>query len=215
LAKGEGDRFIKLFKSHHFKFPYRFEHGDANNFKYLKLGKFDTIISVGAFHHFYNFESIFQQLNQIITEQGLVFVDEFIGPTKWQYKTPIIDQINTWLSTLPDNLIANRKVVKPGEFYQIWKNSLDHSESIRSSELDYWLRKSFRIITAKPFGGTLLMPFFLTAYLKPSRLNIENWHHTENGQIQLRKIVLQEKRWISSGNLEAHYMYYVLGKKQN
>jgi SAM-dependent methyltransferase len=215
ISKGEGKRFLKLFKDHRFDFPYRFVRGDANRFDFTSLGAFDTIISVGSFHHFENFDGIFPQLNRILKPDGILYADEFIGPTMWKYDPSIIDQINQWLRNLSTELIRNRKPIKNDDFFLLWKHGIDPSECIRSSELDKKLRQNFEVIEAKPFGGTLLHPFFLTSQLHPCRLNIPNWHHKEIGKETLRKLSMQEDEWISSGKLQPHYVYYVLTNKSD
>jgi hypothetical protein len=131
----------------------------------------------------------------------------------WKYEPDIIDQINRWLRNLPAELVVDRAPVAYDEFYLLWKNCNDPSECIRSSELDGHLRRCFRIIEAKPFGGTVLAPFFLTSHMHPCRLNIANWHHTEIGKEMVRKLALQEDEWIASGKFPPHYVYYTLQKK--
>jgi SAM-dependent methyltransferase len=213
ISRGECRDFERLFSGHHFDFPFRYVIGDANRFDFTQLGTFDTIISVGTFHHFENFERIFPLLNQILKSDGLLYADEFIGPSQWQYEELIIELINQHLNSLPNKLLLSRKTVIGEEFYRLWKNGLDPSESIRSGELDQWLRKSFAVIEACPFNGTFLYPFFLTAQFNPQRLNIPAWHDTGMGQGELKKMALQEDEWISSGRLPPHFMYYTLRKK--
>jgi SAM-dependent methyltransferase len=213
ISKGECRSFERLFSELHFEFPYRCVIGDANRFDFTRLGTFDTIISVGSFHHFENFERIFSRLNQILKSDGLLYADEFIGPSQWRYEGRIIELINQYLNTLPEDLLLSRKTVIGEEFYKLWKNGLDPSESIRSGELDQWLRKSFIVLETYPFNGTFLYPFFLTAQFNPQRLNIPSWHDTDIGQDELKKMALQEDEWITSGRLPPHFMYYTMGKK--
>jgi SAM-dependent methyltransferase len=213
ISKRECQEFERLFSGHGFDFPFRYIKGDANRFDFLELGAFDTIITVGTFHHFEKFERIFPQLNEILNPDGLVYADEFIGPSRWRYEGQIVELINRFLSSLPQELILSRNPARPEEFYYLLKNGLDPSESIRSGELDEWLRKSFTVLEASPFNGTLLFPFFLTAQFRPQRLNLPAWHDTDIGQSELKKIALLEDEWLSSGRLPPHFMYYVLGKK--
>lgn len=215
ISKGECQSFEQLFSGHRFEFPYRCVIGDANNFDFTQLGTFDTIISVGTFHHFKKFERIFPQLNQIMKPDGLLYADEFIGPSQWRYERKIIDLINQYLTLLPEKLLLSRKPIIPEEFYELWKNNPDPSESIRSAELNEWLRKSFNVLESYPFNGTFLYPFFLTAQFNPQRLNIPAWHDTEVGQNELKKMAFKEDEWIASGRLPSHFMYYTLGKKWN
>lgn len=212
ISPGECRRFEQLMRSHHFTFPFKYIQGDANSYDFTRLGLFDTIISVGSFHHFEKFETVFPWLNQILKPDGILYADEFVGPSHWKYDSSIIKKINNWLGSLPPELIRDRTPVSGNAFFNLWSSGPDPSESIRSSELDGWLRKCFRIIEARPFGGTWLMPFFLTAYLQPSRLNIPCWYHTEIGGNTLFKMATEESEAIASGALPSHYIYYVMGK---
>lgn len=213
ISPGECRRFEKLMRDHSFTFPFRYIQGDANNYEFSRLGMFDTIISVGSFHHFENFETIFPQLNRILSGNGILYADEYIGPDKWKYDSSVIQKINEWLACLPPELVENRTPVDGGDFFDLWKNGTDPSECIRSSELDNWLRKCFRVIDTQSFGGTWLMPFFLTAYLHPPRLNIPNWHHTEMAHDILFEMAKEESEAIESGKLPPHYLYYMMGRR--
>jgi len=213
ISEGEGRRFLSLFAEHHFAFPYRFVRGDANRFDFTSLGPFDTIISVGSFHHFENLEGIFPQLGQILKAGGTLYADEFVGPSKWKYGPELIGQLNQWLGDLPGELIRDRTPLATDEFFTLWKNGNDPSECVRSSELDASLRRHFRVVEDRHFGGTLLMPFFLTSALQPCRLNIPNWRHAELGKDTLRRLAQQEAEWIAAGKFPPHYIYYVLTKK--
>lgn len=213
ISRGECRDFERLFSGHHFDFPFRYVIGDANRFDFAQFGAFDTVISVGAFHHFEKFERIFPRLNRILKPDGLLYADEFIGPSRWRYEGEIIEMINRYLKSLPEELLLDRQPVAGEEFYRLWKNGLDPSESIRSAELDEWLRNSFTVLESHPFNGTLLFPFFLTAEFDPRRLNIKAWHDSDIGRNELKKMAVQEDKWVSSGLLAPHFMYYTLGKK--
>jgi SAM-dependent methyltransferase len=213
ISEGEGDRFKRKANEFDINIPCTFIYADANTFDYSSLGLFDTIISVGAFHHMKNFEYIFPQLNKILRTDGVIYADEYVGPSKWRFSKFIVDIINQLLKSLPEELIACRKEVKREDFYNLWKSSNDPSEAIRSDELDSMLKKYFSLVEETPFGGTLLQPFFLTAHLKPVRLKIYNWHNTEIGKIESKKLSKLENELLKSGKIGKDYLYYIFKKK--
>ncbi|MFQ6082416.1 MAG: class I SAM-dependent methyltransferase [Candidatus Aminicenantia bacterium] len=213
ISKGEGLRFKKKIDELCINIPCSFIQADANTFDFSTLGFFDTIIDVGAFHHLKNFEFFFPQLNNQLNSDGIMYVDEYVGPSRWEFNQSVIDIINQWLTSLPKDLIACSKKVSRNEFIQLWKQSNDPSEAIRSGELDQMLRRYFTLIEATSFGGTLLQPFFLTSHLKPCRLNINNWHHTEIGKLESDRLVHIENKLINSGEIQKDYLYYVFKKK--
>jgi hypothetical protein len=173
ISKGEGERFYHKMKELNVDIPYSFIKADANSYDYASLGLFNTIIDVGAFHHFKNFESIFPQLNNQLHRDGIMYVDEYVGLSKFGFE----------------------------------------SEGIRSGDLDQMLRDNFDLVEAISFGGTLLFPFFLTSYLKPRRLNTNNWHQTEVGKSEAGRLVRLEQKMIGTGKIPQNFLYYVLKKK--
>lgn len=212
ISKGEGINFKKKMEELGINIPCSFIHADANTFNYSSLGLLDTIIDVGAFHHLENFEYIFPQLNNQLQSDGIVYVDEYVGPSKWEFNQSVIEIINHWLKTLPDDLIACSKKVCQDDFKQLWKSIGDPSEGIRSGDIDCMLRKYFNLVEATSFGGTLLQPFFLTSHLKPCRLNIHNWRNTEIGKLESDRLVHIENKMINSGEIQKDYIYYVFKK---
>ncbi|MCK5056345.1 MAG: class I SAM-dependent methyltransferase [Candidatus Aminicenantes bacterium] len=213
ISNGEGTRFKKKMEELDIDIPYSFIQADANSFDYASLGFFDTIIDVGAFHHFENFEYIYPQLNNQLKPDGIMYVDEYVGLSKLGFEQHVIDIINKLLTSLPEDLIACQKKVFQNDYKQLWKRSNDPSEGIRSGDLDRMLRRYFKLVEATSFGGTLLQPFFLTSQLNPCRLNIKNWHHTEIGKMESDRLVRLENKLINSGEIKKDYIYYILKKK--
>jgi len=213
ISRGEGKRFNERMKALNLDIPCNFIQADANTFDFSSLGDFDTIIDVGAFHHFENFERIFPELNTILKPDGIMFVDEFIGPSRLKFEEPVIETINELLASLPQELIACRKPVDQRDFFNLYHYGSDPSESIRSGDLQHHLLEHFQPIEETFYGGSLLLPFFLTATLKPNRLRIKNWHHSESGQAESKRLARLENKLIDSGKLKPCYVYYLFGKK--
>jgi SAM-dependent methyltransferase len=213
ISEEECRRFRELASANRITCQARCIIGDANTFNFASLGSFDTIISVGAFHHLRKFDQIFSQLNRILAPDGLVYVDEFVGPRKWRYGRRVRSRINELLRTLPDSLVLSRKTLMPWDFYILWHRANEPSEAVRSDRLTSAIERNFTVREADGFGGSLLFPFFQTSYMRPCRLNIPNWHHTLEGSSELRRMVSLENQLIERGTLPKDYLYYVLQKK--
>ena len=213
ISQGECQRFLKLIKDNRIDAPVCCIVGDANTFDFSSLGIFDTIISVGAFHHMIKFDRIFSQLNHILAAEGLIYVDEFVGPRKWRFSRRLRWRINDLLSTLPESLVLSRKPVKPWDYFVLWHRANDPSEAVRSDRLAAAIECNFTVKESEHFGGSLLFPFFQTSHMLPCRLNIPNWHETPAGAAELQRLVTIENHLIESGTLTKNYLYYVLGKK--
>ncbi len=213
ISREECRRFLKLLDENRLEVAARCMIGDANTFDFRSLGIFDTIISVGAFHHMKKFDRIFSQLNQILAPDGLIYVDEFVGPRKLRFGGHVCDRINEQLSVLPDTLVLNRKRVKPWEFFLFWLRGEDPSEAVCSDRLAAAIERNFEVAESEHFGGSFLFPFFLTSCLHPRRLHIPNWHMTSEGAAELQRLVRLENQLIDSGVLSKDYVYYVLRKR--
>jgi len=215
ISLGEGRRFKNKMEELNINIPCKFIQADANKFDFSSIGYFDTIIDVGAFHHFKNFNSIFQKLNNQLKPDGMGYVDEYVGPSKWEFSQVVIDAINELLVSLPPELVAYPvKEVCKKDFKRLWKRCGDPSEAIKSSVLDQAIRGHFKVVEATFFGGSLLMPFFLTSHLNPCRLHINNWHNTEIGISESERLVRFEQNLVTSGKLKEDYLYYTIKKKQ-
>jgi SAM-dependent methyltransferase len=214
ISEGEGERAREIIKKAGVPASYHFVKTDANQFDFSTLEPdFDTIISVGAFHHFKNFESIFPQLNLLLKPDGILYADEYIGPTRWAFDRLTTEMINRLLSVLPPELIVCRKEVTAENFVRLLKHSQDQSEAVRSSDLDQALRYNFETIESTSFGGSLFLPLFLTAQFSPCRLNIFNWHHATISRSWAERLVSMEECMENTGLIRPCYLYYKLRKK--
>jgi SAM-dependent methyltransferase len=64
--------------------PGRFWAGDANTLK-LEPGRYDLIVSSHSYHHFLELERINEQVLRALTPRGLFILEEFVGPTQFQW----------------------------------------------------------------------------------------------------------------------------------
>lgn len=213
ISKEECRRFCDLFSQNGITIPHRCIVADANHFDYSRIGPFDSIISVGLFHHLHNFEQIFPQMNDALTDSGILYADEFTGPSQWRYEGRIVELVNEILSALPADLVLDRSPVKGEDYHHLWKICGDPSESIRSGELHQALTGCFSVLEATHFGGTILFPLFQTSYMKSQRLNVPNWHETEAGRTEIRRLAAMEEDLIEARRVPTHFRYYILGKK--
>ncbi|TFG79673.1 MAG: methyltransferase domain-containing protein [Chrysiogenales bacterium] len=214
ISHVECQRFNDLFVQNSITVPHHCIVADANHYDYRWLGRFDTIISVGLFHHLRNFEKIFPRLNDVLNVSGTLFADEFIGPSQWRYEGRIIEQVNEIISALPACLVLDRSIVKGEDYHRLWKICGDSSESVRSGELHQALTDHFSVLETSHFGGTILFPLFQTTYMTPKRLNVPNWHETEEGRNEIARLAVLEESLIEAHGVPPHFHYYVLGKKR-
>ncbi len=213
ISHEECRRFDDLFSNNGIAVPRRCIVADANHYDYRQLGRFDTIISVGLFHHMNGFGSLFTQLNDVLDDSGMLYADEFTGPSQWRYEGRVVELVNGILGSLPDALVLDRGRVQGRDFHRLWKICGDPSESVRSGELHAALLDNFSVRETAHFGGSLLFPLFQTTYMTPRRLNVPNWHETAAGRTEIARLAAWEESLIESGEVPPHFRYYMLGKK--
>ena len=144
---------------------------------------------------------------------GLLFIDEYIGPSCYGFSRYVIELINRQLIKLPSSLVLSRQPVTKKDFSDLWLKGKDHSEGIRSARLEKSLHKHFNQVCCDFYGGTLLQPFFLTTHLNPCRLNIPNWHQSKEGAVALTELINLENQLIENGILKSDYAFFIFSRK--
>lgn len=123
---------------------------------------YDVIFTEGALHHFSPLESILCKINRMLDQNGYYLVNDFIGPTQFQWTERQLEIINGALSILPsgyrrmantDSIVA--KIYKPSRLSMMLS---DPSEAVQSSSIMSLLERHFDIVEIKPYGGTILHP---------------------------------------------------------
>jgi len=127
----------------------------------LSPDTYDVVFGVGSLHHFAKLENIFYEVNKALKPDGLFFVNEYIGPSRFQWTERQLDVINAVLRMLPKKykvLVNNPSVTKKAEIRPTIEmvKKVDPSEAIRSEEILPLLKKHFEIIEEKHCGGAIL-----------------------------------------------------------
>jgi SAM-dependent methyltransferase len=152
-----------------FKLGYRdikYITADLNHLS-LPKKKYDLVIFFHSLHHVENLEALLQNVGNTLTDDGLVLVVEFVGPTRFQWTDEQIQIAQELLDIIPPELKIDlynptlrrikTKILRP-TIDDVIKG--DPSEAIRSGELIELLNKEFDILEQKPLGGTLLSLLF-------------------------------------------------------
>lgn len=139
---------------------FSFEVADLNHFEPGEE-RFDIIMAKAGLHHLENLEYVFGQVSKHLSDQGLFIVDEFVGPSRFQWPDRQLEVINSLLRILPRHL--RRSLLNPGrDKAPVSRLSIDQmlatdpSESARSAEIPELLCRHFDILEWKPYGGGIL-----------------------------------------------------------
>jgi len=133
----------------------------------LPARSFDLVIFFHSLHHVENLEGVLENVGATLTDEGLLLVVDFIGPTRWQWTDQQMRITQELLDILPDELRIDLHEGASGQLKTVISRPLiedvvktDPSESIRSGEIMQFLRNRFDILEEKPMGGTLLNLLF-------------------------------------------------------
>jgi SAM-dependent methyltransferase len=137
-----------------------YEVGDVNRIE-LPAHAYDCVWGVHSIHHLAALEHVFGQVRRALKPGGYVVLNEFVGPTRFQWTERQLEVINGLLRTLPARLrvrcdgsgTVKSEVERPtiAEMKRI-----DPSEAVRSAEILSVLPSYFDVAEVKGYGGTVL-----------------------------------------------------------
>ncbi|MGH6824162.1 class I SAM-dependent methyltransferase [Methyloceanibacter sp.] len=133
---------------------------DLNSYELPEAG-YDAIFGISSFHHIFALESVFCNCRQALKPNGLMFLDEYIGPSRWQLSETAFETMNAILAILPERYrqrletdpILTKQQIDPPPIS--WFEENDPSESIRSSEIMNVLKLYFDVLDFRGYGGGL------------------------------------------------------------
>jgi len=135
----------------------KFEVADVNTLR-LEKNRFDLVISCHSFHHFQELERIMAEVSRALKPGGLFILEEYVGPSLFQWSDEQLMITNSLLALLPEEY----------RIYQIGTIKLAHArdtpeavravspfEAIRSSEIVPLFYKNFEVMHHNHLGGTI------------------------------------------------------------
>jgi SAM-dependent methyltransferase len=131
--------------------------GDVNQVQ-LAENSYDLIFACHSFHHFLNLEHVMAQVQRALTPRGLFILDEFTGPTQFQWTDQQLEMVRALLALLPDRLRQYpwqmRKDFEPRPT-PAEVVAVSPFESIRSAEIYRLFQENFEVVVERSLGGTL------------------------------------------------------------
>jgi SAM-dependent methyltransferase len=127
----------------------------------LEPSAYDVIFGVSSVHHVQSLEHLFEQVRLALKPEGYFFLDEYVGPSRFQWTEQQLRLMNEQLRILPKDL---RRSIGDDRKYKerIVRKSIDEilladpSEAIRSAEILPLLPRYFDVIEVRGYGGSLL-----------------------------------------------------------
>lgn len=115
----------------------------------LPRNTYDIVFFNQSLHHVANLEGLFRELLRTMKSDGVLYLDEYIGPSRTQWNDELIAPHRAVFAALPSE-------VRKGDFLPLPIQADDPSEAIRSGDIVSRLTVGFEIEVMRPYGGNLL-----------------------------------------------------------
>lgn len=126
-------------------------------------GSYDVVILESSLHHFSPLEKVIELMKTILKPGGLVFMCEFVGPTRFQWTDRQLEIVNGILGVLPEKY----RLLPDGE---VWRRAVrpslarmylsDPSEAIESARILPLMDANFHCLQRSNAGGAILYHLF-------------------------------------------------------
>jgi SAM-dependent methyltransferase len=123
----------------------------AADFNRLALPEdtYDIVLVHQALHHVENLEDLFAQIMLALKPTGLLYFDEYVGPSRSDWNGRLIADQRAVYNALPSDVRLEKTLLYPIQ-------ADDPSEAVRSSEILATLEIGFELLEKRDYGGNLL-----------------------------------------------------------
>jgi SAM-dependent methyltransferase len=115
----------------------------------LPRNTYDIVFFNQSLHHVGKLEKLFRAVLRAMKPEAVLYLDEYIGPSRTQWNDEVIAPHRAVFATLPAE-------ARKGNFLPLPIQYDDPSEAIRSGEIVEQLKIGFEIEEMRNYGGNLL-----------------------------------------------------------
>jgi SAM-dependent methyltransferase len=158
ISEGAIDRARTLAEEIGLAPTIRYAAEDLNRYE-LPPRSFDFIYFFQSLHHIEALEHVLEQCQRALRPGGLLMVNEFVGPSRFQWTSVQVDMANALIALLPEELRRDlqsgglKTAVVPPTVEHMVKH--DPSEAVRSGEIEALVKACFEVSHEWNWGGTL------------------------------------------------------------
>ncbi len=127
----------------------------------LPEATYDAVYAHASLHHVFNLEHVLDEVRKSLKPNGVLFVYEYVGPSRMQFPNDHIELADSLLKMIPREY---RRLIPAGgiknEVHRLPLSLMiasDPSEAIRAPEIVPMVADRFKIEHFREVGGTLLM----------------------------------------------------------
>ncbi len=197
-------------------FPeFRYEAADAN-YAILERDSLDLILADMSLHHIARLEHLLTEFAGALRRGGLLVLNEFVGPSRFQWTDPQLRVATAAIRSLPLRLRRNRNFVKWKRIAKPWVCKakrwspgrvarMDPSESVRSEEIPALVEARFDMVQRADYGGGLLALVLNNI--------VGNFRDCPEHIAILKSLAEQEHTLTGNGTLANNYTFMVCKSK--
>ena len=181
---------------------------DIMSFKFEK-NKYDIVLFDSSLHHVKELEIILDKVYNSLKDDGVLVINEFVGPSRFQWSKEQLNKSNEALKILPVEYKRRwksgeikSKNYRPGILRMIIS---DPSESVRSQDILNEIYKNFNIVEEKPYGGNVL-------HLTLKDISHNFMDEDEEVSDLINRLIKIEDDFLAAGN-KSDFIFGVYSKK--
>lgn len=130
----------------------------------MQENHYDVIMVEQSLHHFSPLNDILLRIRKFLKTDGYFIINEYAGPTRFQWTDRQLEAVNGLLSVLPVKYrtlwgsgTIKRKAGKPSRLHMLLS---DPSEAVESERIMPQLRQIFEVVEVRGYGGSILHLLF-------------------------------------------------------
>jgi ubiquinone/menaquinone biosynthesis C-methylase UbiE len=170
---------------------------------------YDVVFSDQSLHHFTPLDQLLARIRRVLKPDGYLILNEFVGPTRFQWTDRQLEVINGVLAILPPRYRVRwadrkikRRVHRPSRLSMVLS---DPSEAVEAGNILPLVEQYFEIVERRDYGGTVLHMLF--ADIAANFINDENDEEETNRLLALCFQI--EDALLESGELSSDFALMV------
>lgn len=173
--------------------------------------RYNFIFFFHSLHHVRELEQILAGCRKALEANGFLMVNEFVGPSRFQWTQQQLREANALFKMLPRELrfdLTSQQVKE--EITAMSVDEMirhDESEAVRSSEIEKILKRNFDVIEEKNWGGTLINLIFDNT---AGNYDPENAYHNTIADL----LIHHENTLIEHGVLPSDFKFFMARPKK-
>jgi len=193
-------KYIQEAKEKRGKRPINYFIEDVNEMESIENDRYDVVFNFAIIHHATKVEFVMKKLSQVLKKTGLLFNEEYVGPSRNQYSNEHLEIMLNVMSNLPEYL-RSKYPLRP----HIMNFRIEPTEAIYSDQILPSIKKYFDIVYERNLNGGIAYQILWN--------NIDKFEDKDNPESQKYLNYLLEQDFILTKNGQVPVLFwYGVGK---